>query len=58
MPDSTESRGPADASQINVNEDYEVRYWTKTLGVSEQELRDAVKAAGVSADAVRKHLGK
>jgi hypothetical protein len=41
-----------------VNEPYEVSYWTKTLGVSEQKLRDAVKAVGVSVAAIRKHLGK
>jgi hypothetical protein len=34
----------------------EVRYWTKTLGISEEELRAAVKFVGDGADAVREYL--
>jgi len=49
-------RGPQDRSRINVNESHELRYWTKELGVTEEQLRAAVKAAGVSASAVREHL--
>ncbi|QEK93989.1 DUF3606 domain-containing protein [Achromobacter insolitus] len=58
MPDDLKNRGPQDRSRINVNEDHEVRYWSKELGVSEDQLREGVKAAGVSVEAVRKYLGK
>jgi hypothetical protein len=58
MSDDLKNRGPADRSKINVHEKWEVDYWTKHFGVSEQKLRDAVKAVGVSADAVKRHLGK
>ncbi|MDM0049941.1 DUF3606 domain-containing protein [Variovorax sp. J22R115] len=58
MPDDTTNRGTQDRARINVNEDHEVRYWTQALGVSEAKLREAVAAVGVSADAVRQHLGK
>lgn len=58
MSDDKTNRGPADAQRINVNEEYEVRYWTKTLGVSEEKLRDAVKKVGVMTADVRKALGK
>ena len=58
MADDRSNRGPADASRINVNEDHELRYWTKALDVSEAELRAAVAAAGVMAKDVRAHLGK
>jgi hypothetical protein len=58
MSDDKTNRGPADAQRINVNEDYEVRYWTKTLGVSEEKLRDTVKNVGVMTADVRKALGK
>ena len=58
MSDNKNDRGPQDASRINVHEDYEVRYWTKALGVSKTELEALVKKVGVSADAVRKELGK
>ncbi len=30
MADDKTKRGPADRSRINVNEEYEVRYWTGT----------------------------
>ncbi|CAB3939593.1 DUF3606 domain-containing protein [Achromobacter insolitus] len=58
MSDDLKNRGPQDRSRINVNEDHEMRYWSKELGVSEDQLRESVKAAGVSVDAVKKHLGK
>ena len=58
MSDNLQDRGSQDRSRINVNEPWEVRHWTKELGVSEAELREAVAAAGVSVSAVRRHLGK
>lgn len=58
MSDDLKNRGPQDRSRINVNEDHELRYWSKELGVSESRLKEAVKAAGVSVQAVKEHLGK
>ncbi|MCU6616207.1 DUF3606 domain-containing protein [Achromobacter sp. 77] len=58
MSDDLSKRGPQDRSRINVNEAHELRYWTQALGVTEAQLRDAVKAVGPSATAVREHLGK
>jgi len=58
MSDDKSNRGPADAQRINVNEDYEVQYWTRELDVSEEELRVVVKRVGVMAADVRKALGK
>lgn len=58
MADNLQNRGPQDRNRINVNEAWELRYWTKELGLSEEELREAVKAAGTSVTAVREHLGK
>lgn len=56
MADDLTKRGKADRDRINVNEAHEVRYWTKALGVSEAQLRDAVAQAGVMAADVRKLL--
>jgi hypothetical protein len=56
MTDAKSNRGPADASRINVSEDYELRYWTKALGVSAERLRAAVEEVGVMADDVRAEL--
>jgi hypothetical protein len=56
MSDNLQDRGPQDRSRINVNEDWERRYWTKELGVTEDELRRAVQTAGPAVEAVRKYL--
>jgi hypothetical protein len=58
MSDDKSNRGPADRVRINVNEDYEVAYWTKELGVSSDRLKDLVAKHGVMAADVRKALGK
>ncbi|WP_217539225.1 DUF3606 domain-containing protein [Stenotrophomonas sp. GbtcB23] len=58
MIDDKKNTGSPDPDRINVNEDYELQYWTKALGVSAEELRAAVKAVGPTAVAVRKHLHK
>jgi hypothetical protein len=56
MTDNRQERGPQDRSRINVNEDYELSYWSKEFGVSPDELVKAVESVGVSADKVREHL--
>ena len=58
MSDNLQDRGARDRSRINVNEEWELRYWTKELGLSEDELRQAVKEAGTTVEAVRRHVGK
>jgi hypothetical protein len=58
MADDKKKRGPEDRARINVNEPYELAYWTKELGVSEKTLRDAVAKVGVMVTAVRAHLKK
>jgi len=56
MSDDKSKSGGQDRSRINVNEDYELRDWSKKFGVTPDELRAAVKVAGTSADAVEAHL--
>jgi Protein of unknown function (DUF3606) len=58
MPDNLKDRQPQDASKINVHEAWELEYWCKALGVTPQQLKDAVQAVGVSVIAVKKYLGK
>ena len=58
MADDMTKRGSPDSKFININQSHEVSYWTKTLSVSESELRDAVKKVGTSVEKVRQHLGK
>lgn len=58
MSDDLNKRGQQDRIRINVNEEHELRYWTEELGVTREELKRAVKAVGVMAEDVRKHLKK
>ena len=58
MTDDLKDRGAQDRSRVNVNEDYEVRYWTQKWGVSKEQLTAAVQKVGVSVSAVARELGK
>jgi hypothetical protein len=58
MGDDPKQRGPQDRSRVNVEQDYELQYWSQKFGVSGDTLRDAVRQVGPSADAVARHLGK
>jgi hypothetical protein len=58
MPDDKSKKGARDRSRINVNEKYELDYWKKKFGVSEQELRDAVQRVDPSVDAVGREVKK
>ena len=46
MADDKRKPGRPDRDRINVNEDYELRDWSKKLGVSEEDLAAAVKRVG------------
>ncbi|EKN4790584.1 MULTISPECIES: DUF3606 domain-containing protein [Yersinia] len=58
MADNLNIRQPQDKNFISLSEDWEVKYWTKALGVTEQQLRAAVKAVGSGTKKVKDHLGK
>lgn len=58
MADNLEKRQPQDGSKVSLSEDWELRYWCKKLGVSEKELRSAVKEVGNSSEKVKKYLSK
>jgi hypothetical protein len=58
MPDDLKKKGAADRNKIAMDEEHEVRYWIKHLGVTREELQRAVDKVGNSAATVRKELGK
>jgi hypothetical protein len=58
MADDLKNRGAPDRDRISLDEEYEVQYWTKTLGVSREELERTVRSVGHSVDAVRSALKK
>ena len=54
--DDLKKRASPDRSKINMHEPYEVKYWTKELGVNRDQLQELVDKVGNSAAAVRKEL--
>lgn len=56
MSDNKGNRGAPDRDRIDINDPDEVRNWTKSLGVSKEELQQAVQAAGDRAEKVREYL--
>ena len=58
MADDRNVRGAADRSRINMQEDYEVRYWTEKWSVTREQLAEAVRAVGVMVKDVAAKLGK
>lgn len=58
MADDKTKIGTADDVRINVNEAYEVHYWSRKFGVTAEELHDAVAAVGPTVADVQRELGK
>ena len=50
------SKVAQDRKFINVNEDYELRYWTEEFGISAERLKAIVEKIGTSAQGVRDYL--
>lgn len=57
MDDKTKT-GKTDDSQININESYEVQYWSEKFNVPQETLKTAVRAAGTRVDDVRDYLAE
>jgi hypothetical protein len=58
MTDDRVITGEPEATRINLNEDYEVRYWTKRFGVDPETLKAAVQRVGTRARDVEAALRK
>jgi hypothetical protein len=58
MTDDLSSRGPRDRANINIHEDHEVEWWTRKLGVSPDQIREAVAEVGTSAEKVAQQLNR
>jgi uncharacterized protein DUF3606 len=48
----------ADGRRINLHQAYELGYWSRKFGVSEQEVAEAVQKAGPMASDVEQELQK
>ena len=58
MPDDLKNRGPQDRKRININEPWELDWWSKELGLTKDQLRAAVRKFGNMADKVREETKK
>ncbi|MES2785597.1 MAG: DUF3606 domain-containing protein [Pseudomonadota bacterium] len=56
MSDDKTKTSQADRIRINVNEDYELRDWSKKFGVTEEQLKAAVQKVGPMAADVEREL--
>src|SRR5690349_10675920 len=56
MADDLKQTGKPDDQRINIDQDHELKYWSEKLGVSRDELRKAVRAAGPMVKDVQRHL--
>jgi len=48
--------GPRDRVSINMNEPFEIRYWSKEFNVSVNQLKALVDKVGSDTDAIRQEL--
>lgn len=55
MDDLTRKR-PEDLTKININQPWEIAYWTKELGISEKKLKSLVNKVGPEVNNVKAEL--
>ncbi len=58
MADNKNIQDGRDRSQVNGNEDYEVQHVAKTLGVSTEQVKEAISAVGNSREKIEEYLKK
>ena len=56
MADDKTKTGGQDRARINVNEDYELRDWARSLNTTPERIKEAVQAVGDRAEKVREYL--
>ena len=56
MADDKTKVGGQDRARINVNEDYELRDWARSLNTTPERIKEAVQAVGDRAEKVREYL--
>lgn len=58
MPDDKNKGRSQDRNLISLTQEHEVRYWTKALEVSREQLEELVRQHGHSAAKIREALKK
>ena len=58
MSDNKSQTGGQDRERININQDYELRDWAKSLNTTPERIKEAVQAVGDRAEKVREYLSQ
>ena len=58
MSDNLKIKKTLDATKVNIHESWELTYWSKKFGISENKLIEIVKKVGVQVKDIEKYLGK
>lgn len=58
MADDKGKSGGQDRERINVNQDYELRDWAKSMNTTPERIKEAVQAVGDRVEKVRDYLGR
>ena len=58
MADNKNIQDGRDRSKVDGNEDYELSYLQEKLGVSREQVREAIKAVGNSRDKLEEYFQK
>lgn len=58
MSDDRSNAQGQDRQRINVNQEYELRDWAKSMNTTPEKVKEAVQAVGDRADKVREFLGQ
>lgn len=56
MTDDLNRKAPEDPTKININQDWELEYWSKKLGITEELLVTVVETVGPMVIDVKKFL--
>jgi hypothetical protein len=56
MSDNKNQRNAQDSGRVNVNEEYEISYWTKKFNCTKAQLIEAVNRVGTSSEQVEQFL--
>ncbi len=48
-----DDRRPKDMANVNINEEWELRWWARELQLSEDQLRQAVREVGTATTQLR-----
>jgi uncharacterized protein (DUF4415 family) len=54
--DDLPTDGTTDRDRVNMNDDWEVRYWTKKFGVTKEDLGKAVRQVGPDREGVERYF--